>query len=139
VHVGSGSCVDRAKTGETRIGTGSRIDNLVQVGHGVHVGPFSVLVAQVGLSGSVAVGTGCVLAGQVGVADHVHIGDGTVVSAQSGVTGNLPANGVFMGLPARPAPEWRRIQAAQARLPRLIQRVRRLEKLLGPVPEDEQA
>jgi UDP-3-O-[3-hydroxymyristoyl] glucosamine N-acyltransferase len=131
VWVGSGSCIDRAKAGETRIGRGCRIDNLVQVAHNVRVGAFTVLVSQVGIAGSTTIGDGCVLAGQAGVADHVHIGPGATIGARAGISGDLPGGDVYMGLPARKASDWRRILAAESRLPDLLRRVRRLEKALG--------
>ncbi|MHB8766240.1 MAG: UDP-3-O-(3-hydroxymyristoyl)glucosamine N-acyltransferase, partial [Deferrisomatales bacterium] len=90
VEVGAGSTIDRAALGETRIGRGTKIDNLVQVGHNVRVGEDCLLVAQVGVSGSTRIGDRVVLAGQVGVVGHITVGDGSVVGAQSGVGSDLP-------------------------------------------------
>lgn len=131
VEIGSYSCVDRAKTGETRIGRGAKIDNLVQIGHGVSVGPHCLLVSQVGIAGSVVLEPGAVLAGQVGVADNVHIGAGAIVTAQSGVSGDIAGGETYMGYPLRPVAEARRIYAALVRLPDLVRRVRTLERRHG--------
>ena len=117
VEIGANSTVDRGLLGDTVIGAGSKIDNLVQVGHNVRLGRSVVLAAQVGLSGSVALGDGVVMAGQSGVADHVKVGAGAVVGAQSGVTGNLEAGGTYLGSPAVPARLARRIFAVWRRLP----------------------
>ena len=85
------ACVDRASVGETRIGSGAKIDNLVQVGHGSSVGENTLLCAQVGLAGSTHVGNNVILAGQVGVAGHCRVGDGVVATAQSGIPNDVPA------------------------------------------------
>jgi UDP-3-O-[3-hydroxymyristoyl] glucosamine N-acyltransferase len=128
VEIGANTTIDRATLGETRIRRGSKIDNLVQVGHNCDVGEDVILVSQVGISGSCTIGNRAVLAGQVGVADHVTIGAGAVLTAQSGVPGDVAAGEVWMGSPSRPAPETRRIWAAEAMLPDLIRKVRALEK-----------
>ena len=91
VEVQANSCIDRASIGETRIGRGAKVDNLVQVGHGSAVGENTLLCAQVGLAGSTVVGKNVILAGQVGVAGHCNIGDGVIVTAQSGTHGDIPA------------------------------------------------
>jgi UDP-3-O-[3-hydroxymyristoyl] glucosamine N-acyltransferase len=109
---------------------GTKIDNLVQVGHNVDIGEHSLLVAQVGISGSSRLGRGVVLAGQVGVADHVTIGDGVVAAAQSGIPSDVAAGERVFGSPARPLLQAKRITVAEGRLPELLQRVRALEKRL---------
>src|SRR2546428_807683 len=106
-----------------RIGSGARVGALTYVGHNVEVGEHSILVAQVGVSGSSKLGRGVVLAGQVGIADHVSVGDGAMVAAQGGVPSDLAAGGRYLGTPARPAMEARRIVAAESRPPQLLQRV----------------
>jgi UDP-3-O-[3-hydroxymyristoyl] glucosamine N-acyltransferase len=126
VEVGANSCVDRATIGATRIGAGTKIDNLVQVGHNTQVGEHCCLIGQVGLSGSVKVGRFSVLAGQVGVADHVTIAEGTVVGAQAGVPNDI-GPGVWLGSPAILAKDARRAYPAIARLPELLRRLRELE------------
>ena len=128
VEIGANCAIDRATFGDTIVRRGTKIDNLVQIGHNVEVGEHSILVAQVGVSGSSRLGRGVVLAGQVGVADHVTIGDGALVAAQGGVPSDLDAGGRYLGTPARPILEAKRIFAAETRLPDLLQRVRALER-----------
>jgi UDP-3-O-[3-hydroxymyristoyl] glucosamine N-acyltransferase len=128
VEIGANTAIDRATFGDTIVRRGTKIDNLVQIGHNVEVGAHSILVAQVGVSGSSKLGRGVVLAGQVGIADHVTIGDGAMVAAQGGVPSDLEAGGRYLGTPARPILEARRIFAAETRLPELLQRVRALER-----------
>jgi UDP-3-O-[3-hydroxymyristoyl] glucosamine N-acyltransferase len=130
VEIGANTTIDRATFGDTIVRRGTKIDNLVQIGHNVDVGEHSILVSQVGVSGSSRLGRGVVLAGQVGVADHVTIGDGTLVGAQAGVPSDLEAGGKFLGTPARPMLEAKRIMAAESRLPELLRRVRALERAL---------
>ena len=126
VEIGANSCVDRATVGATRIGAGTKIDNLVQVGHNTHVGEHCCVIGQAGLSGSVKVGRFSVLAGQVGVSDHVTIAEGTVVGAQAGVPNDI-GPGVWLGSPAIPVKDARRAYPAIARLPELLRRMRELE------------
>ena len=130
VEIGANSTVDRATLGETVIGRGSKIDNLVQVGHNCQIGEHVILVSQVGISGSTRVGQGAVLAGQVGVGDHMEIGAGAVLTGQAGVMGDIPAGQVWSGTPARPTIQAKRIWAAEKRLPELLRRVHDLEKRL---------
>ena len=103
VEIGANTTIDRATLGNTVIGRGSKIDNLVQVAHNTEVGEDVILVSQVGISGSCKIGNRSILAGQVGVADHVKIGEGTVVTAQSGVPSDVPPGQVWSGSPSRPA------------------------------------
>ncbi|HZX43913.1 MAG TPA: UDP-3-O-(3-hydroxymyristoyl)glucosamine N-acyltransferase, partial [Myxococcaceae bacterium] len=126
VEVGAGSCIDRATTGETVIGRGTKIDNLVQIAHNVRVGPLSILCAQVGISGSTEVGSSVVLAGQVGIVGHVRVGDGARVAAQSGVPHDLPPGATFSGSPAVEHSLWLRQSAALKQLPELLREVREL-------------
>jgi UDP-3-O-[3-hydroxymyristoyl] glucosamine N-acyltransferase len=137
VEIGANVTVDRATFGSTRIRKGTKIDNLVQVGHNCDVGENSILVAQVGLSGSVRVGRGVIFAGQSGSVGHVEIGDGSRIGAKSAVTGNLPAGSFVIGHPARDHREWKRSQATLARLPELRRRVSRLERRLEKTTGDE--
>ncbi|MFH0809326.1 MAG: UDP-3-O-(3-hydroxymyristoyl)glucosamine N-acyltransferase [Pseudomonadota bacterium] len=131
VEIGAGVTIDRAALGVTRIGRGTKIDNLVQIGHNVEVGEDCLLVAQVGISGSTRLGRSVVLAGKVGVVGHITIGDGVVVGAMSGVTKDLPPGGRFSGLPAREHGQWLRAQSVMGKLPELVRRVRGLEERLN--------
>jgi UDP-3-O-[3-hydroxymyristoyl] glucosamine N-acyltransferase len=124
VEVQANACVDRASIGETRIGRGTRIDNLVQVGHGSSVGRNTLLCAQVGLAGSTEVGDNVILAGQVGVAGHCKIGDGVIATAQSGIPGDVPAGKVVSGYPAIDNKLWLRCVAVFNRLPELMKVLR---------------
>ncbi len=127
VELGACVCVDRAKTGATRIGTGTRCDNLVHIAHNVQVGPYCLLVAQVGVAGSSRLGAGVVLAGQVGVKDNVTIGDGATLAAKSAVIGNLAPGGTYLGYPAQDIrQEWRE-RAYVRQLHKLFERVKALE------------
>ncbi len=128
VEIGANTTVDRGMLGDTVIGRGSKLDNLIQVGHNCQVGADVILVAQVGLSGSCRVGDRAVLAGQVGVADHVSIGAGATLVGQAGVTSDVPAGQVRGGTPARPFAEMRRMWAAERMLPDLLRKVRALEQ-----------
>ena len=124
VEVQANSCVDRASVGETRIGRGVKIDNLVQVGHGSAVAEHTLLCSQVGLAGSTRVGKNVILAGQVGVAGHCNIGDGVVVTAQSGTHGDIPAGAMVSGSPAFDHKQWLRAVGIFNRLPELAKAVR---------------
>lgn len=128
VEVQSNSCIDRASIGETRVGRGSKIDNLVQVGHGSLVGSDTLLCSQVGLAGSTEIGDRVILAGQVGVAGHLKVGDDVVATAQSGIPSDVAAKSVVSGYPAMDNRQWLRAAAAFARLPELIREVRALRK-----------
>ena len=120
VEVQANSTIDRASIGETRIGPGTKVDNLVQVGHGSSVGADTLLCAQVGLAGSTHVGNNVILAGQVGVAGHCTIGDGAIATAQSGIPGDVPAGATVSGYPAFENRRWLRSAAIFQRLPELI-------------------
>lgn len=124
VEIGANTTVDRATLGETRIGAGTKIDNLVQIGHNVRIGRDVVIVAQTGVSGSVMIGDGAILAGQVGVVDHVRIGAGARVLARSMVTKDVPPGAVVSGSPARAHRDQLKQQAALQRLPDLLSHVR---------------
>lgn len=116
VDIGANSCVDRGALGDTEIGNGVKIDNLVQVGHNVKIGAHAVLVAQVGISGSTSIGAGAMIAGQAGLADHLKIGDGARIAARSGVITDVPAGEKWGGYPARPMRKWLREAATLSRL-----------------------
>lgn len=120
VEVGANSTIDRGSVGDTVIGAGTKIDNLVMVGHNVRIGKLCLLMAQVGVSGSVRVGDGVIIAGQAGLAGHLSVGDGARIAAQAGVIGDVPAGETWSGYPARPHREALRAQAALRKLPDLL-------------------
>jgi UDP-3-O-[3-hydroxymyristoyl] glucosamine N-acyltransferase len=120
VEVQANACIDRASIGETRVRSGAKVDNLVQVGHGSTVGENTLLCAQVGLAGSTHVGKGVILAGQVGVAGHCTVGDGVIATAQSGIPNDVEAGKVVSGYPAIDNRQWLRSVALVNRLPELI-------------------
>ncbi len=127
VEIGANTCLDRAAMGETRIGRGSKLDNLVQVGHNVKIGADSIIVAQGGIAGSTELGKHCTLGGQVGVAGHLKLGDNTMLGGQSGVAGNLPGGEVFSGTPAIPHRDWLRASMVFAKLPEMRKEIGRLK------------
>jgi UDP-3-O-[3-hydroxymyristoyl] glucosamine N-acyltransferase len=130
VEIGCNSTVDRGSIGNTVVGAGTKIDNLVHLGHNVRTGRHVILIAQVGVSGSTSIGDGAVLAGQVGVGGHLEIGAGARIGGQAGVTADIPAGATYSGYPARPHREAMRAQGAVFRLPELMKRVKELEKML---------
>jgi UDP-3-O-[3-hydroxymyristoyl] glucosamine N-acyltransferase len=131
VEIGANSTIDRASMGETRIGAGTKIDNLVQVAHSCTIGHDVILSAQVGLAGSTTIADHVTLAGQVGVAGHLTIGKGTIVTAQSGVPNSIPAGSLYSGYPAIDNRDWRKSSAIFARLPELRKQVIRLDERLA--------
>jgi UDP-3-O-[3-hydroxymyristoyl] glucosamine N-acyltransferase len=130
VEIGASTTIDRAKVGETVIGSGTRIDNQVMIGHNCQIGRHNLLVSQVGLAGSVTTGDYVVCAGQVGVADHVHLGDGAVVGAQAGVNRDMPGGQTYLGNPAGPMAETSKQLAAIRRLPEMRDTIKRMNKEL---------
>ena len=132
VEIGAGTTIDRASVGESRIGRGTKIDNLVQIGHSCTVGEDSLLCAQVGLAGSSHIGSRVILAGQAGVAGHLTIGDDVVLTAKSATSHDVPAGKIISGIPAFDNKEWLRSTAAYRRLGEMQRRIRELEKKLNP-------
>ena len=156
VEVGANTTIDRAAMGETRIGRGTKIDNLVQVGHNATVGRGCFVVSQAGISGTATIGNGVTIAGQAGVAGHIAVGDGAQVGAQAGVHNAVGPGERVLGSPAIPGAEAKRAMAVFPRLPELRRRLRQVERRLesleeqlgapasplaaepeGPEPEDE--
>lgn len=136
VEIGVSTAIDRPPIGATVIGAGSKIDNLVQIAHGVELGERVILVSQVGIAGSTTVGAGTVLAGQVGVAGHLTIGKGVRATAQTGIPNSLPDKAFVSGYPAIDNRDWLKASAVFRNLPSLRKQVadlqRRLERLEGP-------
>jgi UDP-3-O-[3-hydroxymyristoyl] glucosamine N-acyltransferase len=139
VEIGANTTIDRPAVGETRIGAGTKIDNLVQIAHGVKVGRRALLVAQVGIAGSTKIGDGVVLAGQVGVAGHVTLGDGVRATAQTGIPNDVEAGALVSGYPAIDNRDWLRASAVFRHLPDLRRQVKvlltRLESLEARLKE----
>jgi UDP-3-O-[3-hydroxymyristoyl] glucosamine N-acyltransferase len=135
VELGANTTVDRPAVGETRIRTGTKIDNLVQVGHGVTVGRNVLMAAQVGIAGSTEIDDDVVFGGQVGVGGHLRIGRGAIAVGQSGVTNSLDARAMVAGYPAIDSREWRKASVLFRRLPELKRRLERLEAMVAALAE----
>jgi UDP-3-O-[3-hydroxymyristoyl] glucosamine N-acyltransferase len=138
VEIGANTTIDRATTGVTRIGAGTKIDNLVQIAHNVKIGRAAVIVAQVGIAGSSEIGDGVVLGGQVGVADHATIEAGVMVGAQSGLMGHV-TRGAYSGSPAIPHRDWLKSMALFSKLPELNKRIRELEEKISSLERAQKA
>ncbi|MBI5244614.1 MAG: UDP-3-O-(3-hydroxymyristoyl)glucosamine N-acyltransferase [Elusimicrobia bacterium] len=128
VEIGSNVSVDRATTGETRIGAGTKIDNLVQIAHNVDIGRNCLIVSQAGIAGSTKIGRRVTLAGQAGIAGHLAIGDGAIITAQTGVMSDVEPKAVLFGSPARPHREAMKLQALFSKLPGMYQTLKELKK-----------
>jgi UDP-3-O-[3-hydroxymyristoyl] glucosamine N-acyltransferase len=139
VEVGANSAVDRGTLGDTTVGPGSKIDNLVQVAHNVRTGRGVVLCGQAGIAGSAVLGDHVVLGGQAGVSDHRRLGDRVQVAAKSAVLSDVPADTTVAGIPAGDAAAWRRRTAVARRLEGMWRRLRALERRLGAADGDDDA
>ena len=133
VEIGCNTCIDCGTTGSTIIGKGTKIDNLVHVGHNDVIGENCFLVAHVGISGSVKVGNNCTFAGQAATVGHITIGNNCTFAGRSGITSDVPDNSVYAGFPAKPHKEWLKQEATQRRLPSLIKKIQELEKKLHQI------
>jgi len=133
VEIGAGSTVDRARFGRTWIGAGTKIDNLVQIGHNVVVGKHCIIVACTAIAGSAQIGDYVVIAAQTGIAGHVVVGSQATLGARCGVTRDLPGGKTYLGFPANPAGEEKRRIASANRLPQLVARVKELERLIAGI------
>lgn len=131
VEVGACSTIDRGTFGPTRIGAGTKIDNLVMIGHNCQIGKHNVLCGQVGIAGSCTTGEHVVMAGQVGLADHVKIGSRVTIGARSGVAAEIASDSNVLGAPAVPLPQQKRILISIAKLPELREDVKQIKKHLG--------
>ncbi len=135
VELGANVTVDRAALGRTRIGRGTKVDNLVQIAHSVEIGEHCLIVAQVGIAGSAHIGNGVTIAAQAGVAGHIEIGDRTVLGGRAGVTKDTPSGQVVSGFPAMPHTQWLAAQATFAHLPEMRKRLKALERRMDQNPE----
>lgn len=128
VEIGANVAIDRATIGKTEIGSGTKIDNLVQIAHNVVIGKNSIIVAQVGLSGSSIIGDGVTIAGQAGVTGHITVGNNSTVAARAGVTKSVPPDSCVSGFPAQPHDKEKRLKVSLLRVPETNRKVKELEK-----------
>lgn len=136
VEIGANSCVDRGALGATRVGKGSKIDNLVQIGHNVEIGERVVIAAQTGISGSTVIESDAVIGGQVGFGDHARVQSGAVIGSQAGVLpGKIVRPGVWWGTPIQPLEEYKRLNALWGRLPRMREEIQELKRQLKELTE----
>jgi UDP-3-O-[3-hydroxymyristoyl] glucosamine N-acyltransferase len=138
VEIQASSCIDRAAVGETRIRRGSKLDNLVQIGHAVTVGEDAIICSQSGIAGSTTLGNNCILAGQVGVIGHLHIGDRVLMTAKTGVGTNIPNDQKISGAPSIDNRRWLRCTAVYNRLPELDKTVSVLKKKVEALAEESE-
>jgi len=131
VEVGAATTIDRGTFGPTRVGAGTKIDNLVQIGHNCRIGRHNLLVSQVGIAGSCTTGDYVVMAGQAGLADHLNIGDRAVIGARAGLAKDVPAGERVLGTPATPEREQKRILMTLEKLPEMRRDLRRVKQHLG--------
>ncbi|HUK81165.1 MAG TPA: UDP-3-O-(3-hydroxymyristoyl)glucosamine N-acyltransferase [Verrucomicrobiae bacterium] len=131
VEIGANTTIDRARFGKTRIGRGTKIDNLVQIGHNCVIGEHCIICGLVGMAGSTIIGDYVTIAGQVGIAGHLTIGDKSIIMAQAGVTKDVPPGSFMLGAPAVPHTKFKRVNAATQRLPEFVDKLRELEEQLA--------
>ena len=132
VEIGAYTCVDRAALGRTRIGRGTKLDNLVHVGHNCDIGERVVIAAQTGISGSVTIEDDCVIGGQVGFGDHIRVQSGAVIGSKAGVLpGKIVRPGVWWGIPIQPLDEYKRLNAHLGRLPQMREEIKDLRERLA--------
>jgi UDP-3-O-[3-hydroxymyristoyl] glucosamine N-acyltransferase len=135
VEIGACTCIDRGTLGETRVGRGSKLDNLVQVGHNVTIGTNCLIIAQVGLAGSSKVGHRAVVGGQAGLADHLTIGDDALVHPQAGITNHVPARSIVIGSPAEPKMRYLEQHLQIRRLPKIARQLQELKQQVAALTE----
>jgi len=137
VEIGANTTIDRASLGKTVIKRGSKIDNLVQIAHNVSIGENSIIVSLVGIAGSTSVGDNVILAGQVGVKDHIHIGNNVRAAGGTGITKDVPDNSIISGTPHMPHREWLKLQGYLKHLPKMYERIKKIEKRLNVEAQDD--
>ena len=135
VEVGANTCIDRATVGETRIGQGTKLDNLVQIGHGTRVGRHTIVAGQAGLAGSTRVGDHVMLGGQVGTAGHITIGNRVVATAQTGIARSVDSGKTISGSPEMDSAMWKRNYILLKELPQFVDTIKRLEKEVAELQE----
>lgn len=135
VEVGSCSTIDNATMGSTLVRRGTKIDNLVHLGHNVEIGEDCFLIAQVGIAGSTKCGNHVIFAGQTGCTGHITIGDNVTFAGKTGITGNVPSNGTYAGYPMRPHKDWLKISAYETKLPQMAKTIKALEKEIAQLKE----
>ena len=128
VEIGANTCIDRGAIGSTVIGRGTKVDDLVMIGHNARIGANSLVVAQAGVAGSVSVGHHATIAGQAGIAGHLKIGDNVTIGAKAGVISDVPDQATIMGLPAMPVAHGRRVYSIFTQLPAMLERIKQLEQ-----------
>ncbi|HEV8139799.1 MAG TPA: UDP-3-O-(3-hydroxymyristoyl)glucosamine N-acyltransferase [Pyrinomonadaceae bacterium] len=139
VEVGANTTIDRGALGQTRIGKGTKLDNMVHVGHNCDIGERVVIAAQTGISGSVTIEDDCVIGGQVGFGDHIHVHSGAVIGSKAGILpGKIVRPGVWWGIPIQPLDEYKRLHAHLGRVPQLRQEVRELKHKLAQLEAEIQ-
>lgn len=135
VEIGSNTCIDRASITETRIGRGTKLDNLIQIAHNVEIGSYCMIAAQTGIAGSTKIGHGCIMGGQVGIRDNIVLGDRVMIAAKSGIMNNTPSGSKVFGFVALPAHEGLKREATMNRLPRILDTIKNLEKRIEQLEE----
>ena len=135
VEIGNNTCIDRATVGSTIVGAGTKIDNLVHLGHNDILGKNCLVVAHVGISGSVTVGDNVTFAGQVGTVGHIKIGDNCVFGGKTGITNDVPSNSFYAGFPARPHKDWLKQEANLRKVGDLLKKVKELEKVIAKIED----
>ncbi len=138
VEVGCNTCIDRATSESTIVGKGTKVDNLVHLGHNDIIGENCLIIAQVGISGSTTIGDNCTLAGQTGVAGHLEIGKNCIFAAKSGIISSVPENSIFAGFPAQPHKSWLREEAALRKVGTLLKQVKALEKAVTALQQKKE-
>ena len=137
VEIGANVGIDRATTGSTRVKRGTKVDNLVHLGHNVEIGEGGLIVAQTGIAGSAKVGHHVTFAGQCGCVGHIEIGDNCTFAARTAPINNVPSGSFYAGFPARPHKEWLRVQASLHKAPNMMKKMRELEKRLAELEKNK--